>query len=97
MVSYMYNDEIDRAWEGYTATAISFTTLCLFAPFVPFLYVMMYVAGVVFLNAKKYEIIYFSKRIIPLKVKSIGIWLAIIRIVSVLGVFVNIALVVFIR
>jgi hypothetical protein len=57
----------------------------------------MYLSGVVFLNAKKYEIIYFSKRILPLKVNSIGIWLAIIKIVSVIGVFINVALVVYIR
>lgn len=57
----------------------------------------MFFNGVVSLNAKKYEIIYFSKRILPLKTKSIGVWRDLIRIVSVLGVFVNVALIVYVR
>lgn len=93
----MYTDEIDRTWEGYTAIVISFTTLALFAPIVPFLYTMMFVTGVVDLNAKKYEIIYFSKRTLPIKVNSIGIWLTVIRVISVVGVFVNVALVIYVR
>lgn len=97
MQTYMYTDEIDRSWEGYTAIVISFTTLALFAPIVPFLYTMMFVTGVVDLNAKKYEIIYFSKRTLPIKVNSIGIWLTVIRVISVVGVFVNVALVIYVR
>lgn len=58
---------------------------------------MMFFNGVVSLNAKKYEIIYFSKRILPLKTKSIGVWRDLIRIVSVLGVFVNVALIIYVR
>jgi hypothetical protein len=50
----MYTDEIDRTWEGYTWIGISFSTLVLFAPAVPFLYLMMFLVGVVSLNAKKY-------------------------------------------
>lgn len=58
---------------------------------------MMFVTGVVDLNAKKYEIIYFSKRTLPIKVNSIGIWLTVIRVISVVGVFVNVALVIYVR
>lgn len=97
MQTYMYTDEIDRTWEGYTAVVISFTTLVLFAPIVPFLYVMMFFNGVVSLNAKKYEIIYFSKRTLPIRVKSIGIWLNVIRGISVVGVFINVALIIYVR
>lgn len=93
----MYSDEIDSTWQGYTAVVISFTTLALFAPIVPFLYVMMFLNGVVTLNAKKYEIIYFSKRTLPTKTKSIGSWLTVIKIVSVIAVFVNVGLVLFVR
>lgn len=97
MQTYMYTDEIDRTWEGYTQIVISFTTLVLFAPVVPFLYMMMFLMGVVSLNAKKYEIIYFSKRTLPIKVKSIGNWINVIRIIGVIGVFTNIGLVVYVR
>lgn len=58
---------------------------------------MMFVTGVVSMNAKKYEIIYFSKRVLPVKVKSIGVWLYIVKVIAVLGVFVNVGLVVYIR
>ena len=54
MQTYMHNDEIDRTWEGYTEIVISFSSLCLFAPIVPLLYVMLYLSGIVFLNVKKY-------------------------------------------
>lgn len=63
----------------------------------PFLYVMMFFNGVVSLNAKKYEIIYFSKRTLPIRVKSIGIWLSVIRAISVIGVFINVALIIYVR
>lgn len=93
----MYTDEIDKTWLGYTAVVISFTTLALFAPIVPFLYFMMFLSGVVTLNAKKYEIIYFSKRTLPIKTKSIGSWLTVIKIISVIAVFVNVGLILFVR
>lgn len=76
---------------------ISFTTLILFAPIVPFLYFMIFVSGVISLNAKKYEIIYFSRRTLPIKVNSIGNWIIIVRVMSVIGVFTNCALLIYIR
>lgn len=58
---------------------------------------MMFLVGVVSLNAKKREIIYYSKRTLPIKVKTIGFWLKILKAVSVIGVFFNIALIIFVR
>lgn len=97
MENYMHSDEIDRTWEGYNQIIIAFTTLVLFAPIVPFLFLMMFLVGVVSLNAKKREIIYYSKRTLPIKVKTIGFWLTILKFISVLGVFVNIALIIYVR
>jgi hypothetical protein len=58
---------------------------------------MMFLVGVVSLNAKKYEIIYFSKRTLPVKVKSIGNWVTVIRVVGVVGVFTNVAILIYVR
>lgn len=75
-----------------------FTTLVLFGPIVPFLYPMIFLISLVSLHSKKYEIIYFSKRIIPSKVNTIGSsWLHILNVISVLGVFTNIALIIYVR
>lgn len=97
MQTYMYNDETDLTWQGYTELVITFTTVILFAPIVPFLLPLMLVSGIISLNSKKYEIIYFSRRILPTKTNSIGSWLWITRCVAVIGVFTNCALVVYVR
>ena len=93
----MYSDEIDRTWNGYTAVVISFSFLILFGPIVPFLYFMTFLTGIVSIHAKKYEIIYFSKRGLPIKVNSIGSWIKILNVVSVIGIFTNVAVVIYIR
>ena len=49
-----------------------FTALALFGPALPFVYVMMFISGVVRLHASKYEIILLTKRSIPIKAKSIN-------------------------
>ncbi len=55
-----------------------FTGLALFGPSLPFVYVMMFVSGVVRLHASKYEIIFLAKRSIPVKTNSINWWLVVI-------------------
>ena len=54
MQTYMYSDEIDQTWKGYTAVVISFSFLIMFGPIVPFLYFMIFLTGIVSLHAKKY-------------------------------------------
>lgn len=97
MSTYMYTDDVDNTWMEYTKIVISFSTLILFGPIVPFLYTMMFIAGLISLHSKKYEIIYFSKRTLPVKAGSIGSWLLTIKIVSIIGVFTNLALIVYVR
>ena len=97
MQSYMFTDEIDKTWQGYTKVVISFSMLIMFGPIVPFLYFMIFVNGIVSLHAKKYEIIYLSKRGLPIRVSSIGSWITMLEVVSVLGVFTNLAVVTYVR
>lgn len=62
------------------------------------LYIAIFLIGLIALHAKKFEIIYFSKRAVPRKAKSIGDnWIIIMKVVAVAGVFVNLALVIFVR
>lgn len=97
MQSYMYNDEIDQTWQGYTKVVVSFSMLIMFGPIVPFLYTMIFINGIVSLHAKKYEIIYLSRRGLPIHVSSIGSWVGMLKVVSVIGVFTNVAVVVYVR
>lgn len=86
----MFNEELDNSWMGYMKIISVFTATALFAPALPFSYVMMYVTGVVRLHASKYEIIYLKKRILPIKSNSIGWWLTIIEVISFLSIITNI-------
>lgn len=97
MQSYMYTDEIDQTWQGYTQVVVAFSTLIMFGPIVPFLYSMIFINGIVSLHAKKYEIIYLSKRGLPIRTSSIGSWITMLKVVSVIGVFTNVAVVVYAR
>lgn len=67
-----------------------FTALALFGPALPFFYVMMFVTGVIRMHASKYEIIFLKKRTLPLKAKSINLWLSVIDIVCYLSVVTNV-------
>lgn len=66
MSSYMYDDELDRSWLGYIKYISIFTSLALFGNALPLIYVMLYLTGIVGMHAGKYEIIYLSKRTIPM-------------------------------
>lgn len=66
------------------------TATALFAPALPFAYAMMFFSGILRLHASKYEIIYFSKRILPIKTNSINWWLIIIEAISYLSIVTNI-------
>lgn len=41
------------------------------------------------MHAGKYEVILLSRRSIPIKVKSIKIWLSIMEVLSILSIIVN--------
>lgn len=69
----------------------------MFGPALPFVYVMMFIAGIIRLHASKYQVIFLKKRPQPIKAKSIGLWLTIIEVVSYISVVTNIAYMVFTR
>ena len=55
-----------------------FAATALFAPVLPLTYTMMFITGIARLHFSKYEIIFFKKRTLPIKTKSINSWLTII-------------------
>ena len=65
MSTYMYDDELDKSWLGYIKFILLFTSIALFGNALPLIYVMLYLTGIVGIHAGKYEIIYLSKRVIP--------------------------------
>ena len=67
-----------------------FAATALFAPALPFAYVMMFLTGLVRLHASKYDVIYLKKRILPVKSNSIDWWLRILEIVSYISIITNI-------
>jgi hypothetical protein len=67
-----------------------FGATALFAPALPFTYVMMFLTGIVRLHASKYDVIYLKKRILPVKTNSIDWWLTIIEIISYISIITNI-------
>ena len=67
-----------------------FAATALFAPALPFAYVMMFLTGLVRLPASKYDVIYLKKRILPVKSNSIDWWLRILEIVSYISIITNI-------
>lgn len=54
MDTYMYNDEIDNTWLGYIKLVSIFTALTLFGPALPFLYVILFLTGVIGLHSGKF-------------------------------------------
>ena len=90
MESYMYNEELDQSWMGFTNIISVFTAIALFAPALPFSYAMLFVSGIARLHFAKYEAIFFKKRILPIKTKSINSWLVIIEAISFLSIITNI-------
>ena len=74
-----------------------FIATALFAPALPFVYVMIFITGAVRLHASKFEIIYFKRRILPIKTNSINWWLFIIEIISFLSIITNVGKLVFIQ
>jgi hypothetical protein len=66
------------SWMGYMKIINVFAATALFAPALPFSYVMMFIAGIIRLHASKYEVIYLKKRVLPLKANSINWWLMIV-------------------
>lgn len=58
---------------------------------------MLYLTGIIGLHSGKYELIYLTKRSLPIKTNSINIWLVIIEFVAVLGIVVNFAFVIYVR
>lgn len=90
MESYMYNEELDNSWQGYMAIINVFTATALFAPALPFAYVMMFITGIVRMHTSKYEVIYLKRRILPIKQNSINWWLIIIEAISYLSIVTNI-------
>ena len=97
MDSYMYNEEIDGTWLEYTKIIIIFSVLSLFGGIFPFAFVMLYLTGAIGLHSGKFEIIYLKKRSLPIRTNSINVWLIILDVVSVLGIFINFSLVIFVR
>jgi hypothetical protein len=85
----MYNEEIDCTATNYTDFVVRLTALTLFGPALPFAYCLLYFNGVLALHTNKFEILMLSRRTMPVKTKSIGIWSSIIEIVGFLGVVVN--------
>jgi hypothetical protein len=75
MQSLMFTSEIDSTWLGYVNLINVFTALAMFGPALPLLYVMMFISGLVRLHSSKYEHIYLAKRSVPVKTKSINLWL----------------------
>ena len=67
-----------------------FAATALFVPALPLAYAMMFITGIVRLHASKYEAVYFKKRILPIKVKSINSWLSIIEGISFISIITNI-------
>ncbi len=54
MHTYMFNDQIDNTWTAYMNIITVFTALALFGPALPFVYVLLFVSGVVRLHSSKY-------------------------------------------
>lgn len=69
---------------------ILWTALALFGPALPFVYVMVFISGVVRLHASKYEIIFLARRSIPVKTNSISWWLVVMEILSIISIVTNI-------
>lgn len=69
-----------------------FAATALFAPALPFTYVMMFLTGIVRLHASKYDVIYLKRRILPVKSNSIDRWLVIIEIISYISMVTNIGI-----
>jgi len=90
MESYMYNEELDNSWLGFMNIINVLTVAALFAPALPLAYAMLFITGIIRLHAAKYEAIYFKKRILPIKTKSINSWLSIIQVLSFLSIITNI-------
>lgn len=67
-----------------------FTATALFAPALPFAYVMMFITGIIRLHTSKYEVIYLKRRILPIKQNSINWWLIIIEVISYVSILTNI-------
>lgn len=67
-----------------------FAATALFAPALPFAYVMMFVTGIIRLHTSKYEVIYLKRRILPIKQNSINWWLIIIEVISYVSIITNV-------
>jgi len=70
----------------------AFAATALFAPALPFAYVMMFVTGIIRLHASKYEVIYLKKRPLPIKANSINWWIKIIEAISYCSILTNIGI-----
>lgn len=97
MSTYMYNYELDNTWLGYIKFISLFSVLALFGNILPLAYLMMYLTGAIGLHAGKYEIIYLSKRTIPVNRGGTSLWLSIMEVVSILGILSNLAYIVYAR
>lgn len=78
MDSFMYNEEVDNTSVSYTDFVVRLAALTLFGPSLPFAFILMYVNGILALHTNKFKILMLSRRTLPIKTKSIGIWSKII-------------------
>jgi hypothetical protein len=69
---------MDNTSVKYLSFIIQLTSIALFGPSLPIGYCVLYFHGVMVLHTNKYQILYFSQRPLPIKTKTIGIWLNII-------------------
>jgi hypothetical protein len=67
-----------------------FAATALFAPALPFAYVMMFLTGLVRLHASKFDVIFLKKRSLPIKSNSIDWWLRILEVISYISIITNI-------
>ena len=97
MSTYMYDDELDKSWLGYIKFVGLFSSLALFGNALPLIYLMLYLTGIVGIHAGKYEIIYLSKRTIPINTGHTSLWLSILEVVSIVGILSNLAYMIYVR
>lgn len=89
MESFMYSQEVDMTALSYVDFIVRLTVLALFGPSFPLSYCLLYVNGILALHTNKFQILMLSRRTLPIKTKSIGIWSNIIEVISFLGVIIN--------
>ena len=92
MDSYMHNEELDKSWEAYLGLIVIFTATTLFAPAYPLSFAFLFITGILKLHTLKYEIIYYKKRIQPIKANSINWWLIIIEVISYVSIVTNVSM-----